>query len=63
MGSVFELSPQPDGKWNNRNLLMFTQGNGEFPESPVLRDAYGNLYGTTLLGGASNNGVVYEVTP
>jgi uncharacterized repeat protein (TIGR03803 family) len=63
VGAVFELSPQPDGKWNNRNLLMFTRENGEFPESPVVRDAYGNLYGTTLLGGTSNNGVVYEVTP
>jgi len=63
VGSVFELSPQPDGKWNNRNLFLFTRGNGEFPESSLLRDAYGNLYGTTLLGGASNKGVVYEVTP
>jgi uncharacterized repeat protein (TIGR03803 family) len=63
VGSVFELSPQPSGKWNNRNLLMFTRGNGEFPEAPVMRDAYGNLYGTTLLGGASGMGVVYEVTP
>jgi uncharacterized repeat protein (TIGR03803 family) len=63
VGSVFELSPQPGGKWNNRNLLMFTRGNGEFPESPLLRDASGNLYGTTLLGGATNMGVVYEVTP
>jgi hypothetical protein len=44
-------------------LLMFTRENGEFPESPVVRDAYGNLYGTTLLGGTSNMGVVYEVTP
>jgi uncharacterized repeat protein (TIGR03803 family) len=63
VGSVFELTAQPDGKWNDRNLLMFTRGNGEFPESPLLRDAYGNLYGTTLLGGVSNMGVVYEVTP
>ena len=63
VGSVFELSPQPGGKWNEHNLLMFTRGNGEFPEAGLLRDASGNLYGTTLLGGEWNMGAVYEVTP
>jgi uncharacterized repeat protein (TIGR03803 family) len=63
VGAVFELSPQGGGKWNERNLLLFTRQNGEFPEASLVGDASGNLYGTTLLGGASNMGVVFEVTP
>jgi uncharacterized repeat protein (TIGR03803 family) len=63
VGSVYELTAQPSGKWSERNLLMFTRGNGEFPEAALLRDAAGNLYGTTTMGGEWNMGVVYEVTP
>jgi uncharacterized repeat protein (TIGR03803 family) len=30
---------------------------------PLAIDGQGHLYGTTLTGGSSNYGVVYEVTP
>jgi uncharacterized repeat protein (TIGR03803 family) len=63
LGAVFELSPQGGGKWTERNLLLFTRQDGEFPEASLVGDASGNLYGTTLLGGASNMGVVFEITP
>jgi uncharacterized repeat protein (TIGR03803 family) len=63
VGAVFELSRARNGKWSERNLLLFTRDNGEFPEASLLRDASGNLYGTTLLGGTSGMGVVFEVTP
>jgi uncharacterized repeat protein (TIGR03803 family) len=63
VGAVFELSPEPGGKWNERNLLLFNRQDGEFPEASLLRDASGNLYGTTLLGGTSSMGVVFELTP
>ena len=37
---------------------------GDNPESSVIEDAAGNLYGTTASGGASRfGGVVYEITP
>ena len=39
------------------------KNNGEFPETALFRDAAGNLYGTTLLGGTYNSGVVFEVIP
>jgi uncharacterized repeat protein (TIGR03803 family) len=36
---------------------------GSFPTSNLVRDAAGNLYGTTKNGGASNLGVVFKLTP
>ena len=36
---------------------------GADPEAGVIRDAAGNLYGTTYGGGPWNQGVVYKVTP
>jgi uncharacterized repeat protein (TIGR03803 family) len=36
---------------------------GANPLSGVIRDADGNLYGTTLEGGASDKGVVYKLDP
>lgn len=36
---------------------------GANPQSGVLRDAAGNLYGTTVYGGPANAGVVYKVAP
>jgi uncharacterized repeat protein (TIGR03803 family) len=34
-----------------------------FLEPNLVFDANGNLYGTTYGGGASGNGVVWEITP
>ena len=34
---------------------------GSVPEAPPIRDAQGNLYGTTYTGGAHNSGTVYEL--
>jgi uncharacterized repeat protein (TIGR03803 family) len=36
---------------------------GKYPEAGLVRDAEGNLYGTTLNGGANGFGVVFRVTP
>jgi uncharacterized repeat protein (TIGR03803 family) len=43
-------------------LYSFTGGaDGGIPYSGVIRDAAGNLYGTTTVGGTSGHGVVYKV--
>jgi uncharacterized repeat protein (TIGR03803 family) len=43
-------------------LYSFTGGpDGSGPQAGVIRDMAGNLYGTTVYGGASNAGVVYEL--
>jgi len=50
-GTVFKLTPPSDGskKWIQTVLHHFTTKieNGIFPDSSVIMDAQGNLYGTT----------------
>lgn len=64
-GTVFELSPQPDGSWMETILHSFNFNNvdGWNPGSGLIFDAQGNLYGTTYAGGANDAGTVYELTP
>jgi hypothetical protein len=64
-GSVFQLSPS-GSTWNLTTLYSFTGGaDGLFPLAGIVRDASGNIYGTT--GGASggqcvaNCGGVYRL--
>jgi uncharacterized repeat protein (TIGR03803 family) len=43
-------------------LYTFTGGaDGQYPYAPLVRDAAGNLYGTTQYGGTSNLGVVFKL--
>ena len=45
-------------------LHAFTNGSdGANPYAGLIADSKGNLYGTTYQVGASNNGVVFELTP
>ena len=37
-------------------------GDGCFPQGGVLRDLDGNLYGNTFQCGASNDGIIWEVS-
>ncbi|MFZ0684142.1 MAG: choice-of-anchor tandem repeat GloVer-containing protein [Terriglobales bacterium] len=58
-GTVFELTPS-----DTENILFnfnYTDGTGPGPNR-LVRDAKGNLYGTTSGGGASGNGTVFELT-
>ncbi len=59
-GVVFELSAS--GQYTV--LYSFTGGaDGALPYGGVIRDAAGNLYGTTDAGGKENTGVVFKLTP
>jgi len=64
-GTVFELSPNGQGGWNETVIYRFTGGaDGAFPlYSNVILDSLGNLYGTTYEGGANNFGTVFELSP
>jgi uncharacterized repeat protein (TIGR03803 family) len=44
-------------------LHNFTGSNGEGPYAGLIRDAAGNLYGTTSEGGSSGDGVVFKLNP
>lgn len=59
-GSVFEVSPQLDGNWIEKTLVILNGGNGEFPQAGLIFGSDGNLYGDASGGNA--NGTVFEVT-
>ena len=65
-GAVFETSA------TGRQTLLYgftgRSGDGAYPRAALVRDAKGNLYGTTTAGGASSNcisgcGTVFELSP
>ncbi len=65
-GAVFRLSPGTSGSWTETVLYSFppeNKGNCRNPYSNVVLDQAGNLYGTTITGGALDLGCVYEVSP
>ncbi len=63
-GVVFELKPQRNGKWKYHVVHQFNWKDGSFPGAAVVFDGKGNLYGTTIAGGAPYyGGVVFEITP
>ncbi len=62
-GIVFELSPDPQGKWNATTLYNFgNPPDGGFPDTALVLDSAGNLYGTTFFGGVNNFGTVFEIS-
>jgi uncharacterized repeat protein (TIGR03803 family) len=73
-GTVFELTLSA-GHWAKTTLDSFTEfyAEGSQPQGGLIRDAAGNLYGTTLRGGPNNTscpyaggggcGTVFELTP
>ena len=70
-GSVFEIT-HSGGKWQE-NILYAFKGNadGGWPESTLIFDALGNLYGTTIVGGGRGScnfnapycGTVFKLAP
>ncbi len=49
--------------WGYKLLYEFTGGSdGGYPLGGVTVDAHGNLYGTASVGGANEEGVVWEIT-
>ncbi len=62
-GSVFKLTPSPGG-WTYTSLHDFTGGSdGALPVATPVFDSAGNLYGTTSIGGAYNDGTIFRITP
>ncbi len=62
-GVVFKLAPPrtSHGLWQETILHTFTGLDGAHPYSGLIRDAKGNLYGTTNSGGAFDYGTVFKV--
>ena len=65
-GTVYQLAPpgQPGGTWTETVLHRFNATDGSEPwYGSLILDPSGNLYGTTLNGGANGYGVVFELSP
>ena len=55
-GTVYELIPQPNGRFKRKVLHRFKGGkDGANPSGRLIRDSAGNLYGTAQSGGAASN--------
>jgi uncharacterized repeat protein (TIGR03803 family) len=69
-GLVYKLSGNISEGWTETVLHDFGPGTsgksaylGQYPYTGLTFDASGNLYGTTVLGGQSGDGVVFELSP
>jgi uncharacterized repeat protein (TIGR03803 family) len=65
-GTVYRLTPTRGGTWAEQVLYSFDRSpDGNFPDSSLVFDAAGNLYGTTFFGGGGryNAGTVFKLTP
>jgi uncharacterized repeat protein (TIGR03803 family) len=62
-GVIVKLAPNADGSWTRTVLHTFSGPYGELALGPLTFDPAGNLYGTTNSGGASHDGVVFQLVP
>lgn len=61
-GTAFELTPSA-GNWTETVLYRFSDGYTGGPDSGLILDVKGNLYGTTVYGGPDDAGTVFEIRP
>jgi uncharacterized repeat protein (TIGR03803 family) len=62
-GVVYEITPGGSYKALYNFCSQTNCADGAYPQATLVQDANGNLYGTTLNGGAYGNGTVFEITP
>ena len=61
-GTVFEIAKTSTGYANGpTTLVSFNGTNGSTPETALIADATGNLFGTTSSGGKNGCGTVFEI--
>jgi uncharacterized repeat protein (TIGR03803 family) len=61
-GVVFKLHDNL-GTWEESVLHDFSGSDGCDPEGPLVFDKTGNLFGTTIIGGAYGEGAIFELSP
>ena len=62
-GTIFQLSPQNGRCCREAPVYDFAGPDGKNPYGGVILDNAGNLYGTTVNGGANAAGTAFEVSP
>lgn len=63
-GTVFKLTPS-NGGWTETVIYNFGShaDDGGYPQSDLVFDPSGNLYGTTVSGGRYDDGTVFQLSP
>jgi uncharacterized repeat protein (TIGR03803 family) len=56
-GTVYKLTPTTSGEWNESSLVVFpdSSGKGGIIPGNLTIDKHDNLFGVTIMGGASNS--------
>ena len=62
-GVVFELAANGAYRVLYSFCPQYPCLDGQSPNAGLVEDAAGNLYGTTLFGGAKGGGVIFKLTP
>jgi uncharacterized repeat protein (TIGR03803 family) len=62
-GVVYEITPAGSYKALYKFCSQTDCADGSSPQATLVQDASGNLYGTTVYGGAYGEGTVFEITP
>lgn len=64
-GTLYELTPSPNGGWVRTVIHQFAADgvDGGFPYDNPTIDESGNLFGTTRGGGPDTEGIVFEFSP
>jgi uncharacterized repeat protein (TIGR03803 family) len=63
-GIVFKLTPRANGSWTEHVLHRFTGGeDGANPSASLILDGAGNLYTSTISGGAYGYGNIFQLVP
>ena len=60
-GFVYKLTPSGKG-WLKEDLHEFHWADGELPESGIILDSNGTIYGTTTKGGHGGGGTVFQMS-
>jgi uncharacterized repeat protein (TIGR03803 family) len=61
-GTVFKISPTGTLTTLYSFCAMTNCADGYYPSASLVQATDGNFYGTTLLGGATNNGTIFKIT-
>jgi uncharacterized repeat protein (TIGR03803 family) len=61
-GTVYQVTPS-NGSWSENILHDFDVVHGYYPNSDMISDASGNLYGTAIASLDYNDGVVFKLAP
>jgi uncharacterized repeat protein (TIGR03803 family) len=62
LGCVYALTPSGSG-YTEKVLFSFGNADGAKPGGNVAAGAHGDLFGETVIGGAHQNGVAFELVP